>query len=290
MPSLQALCAAGRRPLRVISQPARAVGRGQQVQDPPVAAWAKIAGLEIEQPEKINGRKFRESIEALEPDLCVVVAYGAILTRQLLDVPRLGFINVHASLLPKYRGAAPIQAAIAAGDTEAGVTIMQIEPGLDSGLMLLSRTVPIRRSETTADLGPKLAEAGADLLVDAISRLEFGLIDPEPQDERAATYAPKLTKADGLVSWNLPANEISNRLRAFTPWPGLRAELGGVEVKLLELYVVEIAGDEEPGTILGTEGMAALVRCGDATAAAIRRAQRPGRRPVAGAELIRSFE
>lgn len=290
MPSLQALCAAGRRPERVISQPARAAGRGQQVQDPPVAAWAKIAGLEVEQPEKINGRKFRESIEALEPDLCVVVAYGAILTRQLLDVPRLGFINVHASLLPRYRGAAPIQAAIVAGDSEAGVTIMQIEPGLDSGLMLLSRTVPIRRSETTADLGPKLAEVGAELLVDAISRLEFGLIDPEPQDERAATYAPKLTKADGLVTWNLPANEISNRLRAYTPWPGLRAELGGVEVKLLELYVVEIAGDEKPGTILGTEGMAALVRCGDATAVAIRRAQRPGRRPVAGAELVRSFE
>ena len=244
------------------------------------------------QPAKVNTRRFRESIAALAPDLGVVVAYGAILTRQLLAVPRLGFVNVHASLLPRYRGAAPIQAAIAAGDGTTGVTTMRMEPGLDSGPVLLQREVPILPRETAGELSPRLAAAGAELLVETLRGLERGGVEPRPQDPAAASYAPKLTKADGEVDWGLPAARLCDRLRAFTPWPGLRAELGGEEVKLLGLDPVDpagAAGGEAPGTILGTDGAAVLVRCGGGTAVAVHRAQRPGRGPVTGAELARSL-
>ncbi|MDH3404805.1 MAG: formyltransferase family protein, partial [Acidobacteriota bacterium] len=197
------MCAAGYRPRLVVSQPARPAGRGRRVQDPPLAAWARTAGLDVAQPAKVNTRRFRESIAALAPDLGVVVAYGAILTRQLLAVPRLGFVNVHASLLPRYRGAAPIQAAIAAGDGTTGVTTMRMEPGLDSGPVLLQREVPILPRETAGELAPRLAAAGAELLVETLRGLERGGVEPRPQDPAAASYAPKLTKADGEVDWGL---------------------------------------------------------------------------------------
>ncbi len=288
MPSLQTLCSVGRRPRLVVSQPARPVGREQELQDPPVAAWAKAAGLEVVQPEKVNTRRFRESIAEFEPDLGVVVAYGAILSPRLLEVPRLGFVNVHASLLPKYRGAAPIQAAIANGDTVTGVTIMQVEPSLDSGPILLSKELAIERNETTEQLAPRLAELGAELLVETLDRLEFDLLEPIAQDEALATYAPKLTKADGEAQWSLPATELFNRLRAYTPWPGLTVIWGEERVKLLEILPILDPGDEEPGTILGTEGVAVMVRCGGGTAVAVRGVQRPGRTPVTGVEFARA--
>jgi methionyl-tRNA formyltransferase len=289
VPSLQALCEEGYRPRLVVSQPARPAGRGQRIQDPPVAAWARMAGLDVMQPEKVNTRRFRELIEALEPDLGVVVAYGAILTPRLLEVPSLGFVNVHASLLPKYRGAAPIQAAIADGERVTGVTTMQVEPSLDAGPILLRREVSIHPRETTPELAARLAEAGAELLVDTIGRLDFGLVQPEPQDGFEATYAPKLTKADGDVDWKLPAQALFNRLRAYTPWPGLRGVVGGEEVKLLEFYPVDVPGDQAPGAVLGAEGAAAFVRCGEGTAVAVRLVQRPGRGRTSGAEFVRSL-
>jgi len=288
VPSLIALCAAGVRPLLVVSQPARPVGRGRRIQDPPVAAWAREQGLEVVQPERPRSRSVRESIAALAPDLGVVVAYGEILTRQLLAAPRLGFVNVHASLLPKYRGAAPIQAAIAAGDTVSGVTTMQVEPGLDSGPALLMREVAIGGRETSAELAPRLAQAGAELLVETIEGLERGAIEPRPQNHAEASYSPRLTRADARVDWSLPAEAIHNRLRAFTPWPGVVAEFAGEEIKLLAVDPVERSGDEVPGTVLGTAGESVVVRCGQGTALSVLSAQRPGRRPVTGAELARS--
>ena len=290
VPSLAALCAAGRRPLLVVSQPARPVGRSRRLTDPPVAAWAKAEGLEVAQPERAKGRAFRESIDALALDLGIVVAYGEILTRQLLASPRLGFVNVHASLLPKYRGAAPIQAALAAGDSVTGVTTMQVEPGLDSGPMLLEREVQIASTETSADLAPRLADAGAELLIETLRGLEQGALEPTPQDDTAATYAPRLTRADAKISWGSPAREIFNRLRAYTPWPGIVAPLGGEEVKLLAAEVHDSESDDEPGTILAIEDDAMIMCCGAGTALAVLRAQRPGRRPVTGAELARSLD
>jgi len=274
----------------VVSQPARPVGRGRKIQDPPVAAWAKSEGLAVVQPDRPRSRRFRESISALEPDLGVVVAYGEILTRQLLAAPRLGFVNVHASLLPKYRGAAPIQAAIAAGDAVTGVTTMQVEPGLDTGPVLLSRELAIGSHETTAELTPRLAEAGAELLVETVDLLERGDLEPRPQSDDGASYAPRLTRLDAQTEWDLPADEIHNRLRAFTPWPGAVAELGANTIKLLAVEPIERAGGEAPGTVLEVQDEAAIVRCGQGTALAVLRAQRPGGRPVTGAELARSLD
>jgi methionyl-tRNA formyltransferase len=252
-----------------------------------VVIWARDHGLEVIQPAGARTPDFRRAIEAFAPDLGVVVAYGEILTRQLLGVPRLGFVNVHASLLPRYRGAAPIQAAIAAGDRVTGVTTMQLEPGLDSGPLLLAREVAIGRHDTAADLSPRLAAAGAELLIETLGRLEQGDLEPRPQKDAEATYAPRLTREDGRIEWRLTAGEIENRLRAYTPWPGLVADLGGESVKLLALEPREHAGDEVPGTVLAIDGTAAIVRCGGGTALAVERVQRPGRRPVTGAELVR---
>ena len=269
----------------MVSQPARPVGRRRRVTDPPVAAWAKGEGLEVAQPEGARRRGFRESIDALELDLGIVVAYGEILTRQLLSAPRLGFVNVHASLLPRYRGAAPIQAAIAAGDEVTGVSTMRVEPGLDTGPVFLTLEVAIGARETSAELAPRLARAGAELLIETLDRLEAGTLEAEPQDEAKATYAPRLTRADARVEWNLTAGEIDHRLRAYTPWPGVVAPLGDEEVKLLSAAPATRPGDEAPGTILDIDGEAVVVRCGEGTALAVSRAQRPGRGPVTGAEL-----
>ncbi len=251
-----------------------------------MVAWARAAGLEVLQPERANTRRFRETIAALEPDLGVVVAYGEILTRRLLAVPRLGFVNVHASLLPAYRGAAPIQAAIANGDTVTGVSILQVEPELDSGPLLASKELAIEPGETSEELTPRMAELGAALLVETVDRLEFGLVEPQPQDDAAATYAPKLSREDGEVSWEMPATELHDRLRAYTPWPGVTVEWGGERVKLRSLVPVELPGSEPPGTLLAVEGVAALVRCGGGTAVAVRGVQRPGRTAVTGAEFV----
>jgi len=281
----------------VVSQPARPVGRGRRVQDPPVAARARERGLPVVQPERPSLRRFRESIAEIRPDLGVVVAYGAILTRQLLDVPPLGFVNVHASLLPKYRGAAPIQAAIAAGDAETGVTTMQVGPGLDSGPMLLERRLTIGSDETTGELTPRLADTGADLLLETIERLEQGDLVPRPQTDADATYAGRIDKRDGRVDWTDSATDLVNRLRAFTPWPGLTAPIAGEAVKLMKLSRVEPgdwaadgASPAAPGTVLGLVGDALVIACGFGTAVALEQAQRPGRGVVSGGELSRALD
>jgi methionyl-tRNA formyltransferase len=286
--ALRRLCEAGRAPSLVVSQPARPVGRGHKLQDPPVAAWARDAGLPVLQPEKANTRAVRRAIEAERPDVAAVIAYGEILTRQLLAVPPHGFVNVHASLLPRHRGAAPIQAAIAAGEAVTGVTTMRVEPGLDSGPILLQREIPIGRHETAAELSPRLAEAGAELLLDTLHAMEAGTLAPRPQAESEATYAPRLSRADGRADWSWTAQELYDRLRAYTPWPGLTAELAGDEIKLLRLRVADAATAQPPGRVLGVDGDGVIVSCGGATAVRLERVQRPGRGAVTGAEWARS--
>ncbi|MCZ6727964.1 MAG: methionyl-tRNA formyltransferase [Acidobacteria bacterium] len=290
VPALDALCESGRRPLLVVSQPARPAGRGRELRDPPVASWAKARGLEVVQPAKTRTRRFRQSIEALDLDLAVVAAYGEILTPQLLTAPRFGFVNVHASLLPRYRGAAPIQAAIAAGDEVTGVTIMQVESGLDSGPILLRREVAIVPDETTAELAPRLARAGAALLLATLDRLEVGDLVPHPQDSRLATYAPRLVRRDGIVDWSRTAGALYDLLRAYRPWPGLTAELEGETIKLLAFQpLASVEGEIRIGRVLGTEADAVIVGCGSGTALRLELVQRPGRGPVSGAEWARSL-
>jgi methionyl-tRNA formyltransferase len=229
VPTLEALIAAGHEIVLVVSQPDRPVGRAQELTLPPVKQAALTAGLEVTQPEKIkHNAEFRERLEAIAPDAVVVVAYGRIIPPWMLALPRLGCINLHASLLPKYRGAAPIQWAVAMGETMTGNTTMLLEEGLDTGPILLQRKVPIGPQQTAADLFEVLARDGAPLVVETLAGLDEGTIIPQPQDHSRATLAPLLTREDGHMDFSrYTAKELSNRWRGFQPWPGGFAFLEG---------------------------------------------------------------
>jgi methionyl-tRNA formyltransferase len=283
VPALEALVAAGRRPVLVVTQPARPAGRGRKLVEPPVAVRARELGLEVEAVAKVRAPEFLERLEALAPDLAVVVAFGQIFPRALLDLPRLGCLNVHASLLPRWRGAAPIAAAIAAGDAETGVAVQRMEEGLDSGPVFAARSTPIGAEETAGELGTRLAALGAELLVEVIEDLERGRAVAVPQVDAAATHASKLV---GVRELDLarPADELAREVRAFTPEPGVALTIRGERVKLLGAR----AGGGSPdrtGTVLGIAGAALRVAAGDGTVLEILRAQRPGARPVSGRDL-----
>ena len=221
VPTLTAVIAAGHEVVLVLTQPDRPSGRGMQLVAPPVKVAAMAAGLEVEQPEKIKSNaELRTRLEAIAPDAIVVVAYGRLIPAWMLEMPRLGCINVHGSLLPKYRGAAPIQWAIARGETVTGVTTMLLNEGLDTGPMLLRRELAIGPDQTAADLYPPLAQIGAELLIDTLAGLDAGSIVPVAQEDASATHAPLLTREDGRIDFTRPAQEIYDRWRGFYPWPG----------------------------------------------------------------------
>lgn len=283
VPALEALVEAGRRPVLVVTQPARPAGRGRKLVEPPVAVRARELGLEVEAVAKVRSPEFLERLEGLAPDLGVVVAFGQIFPRALLDLPRLGCLNVHASLLPRWRGAAPIAASIAAGDAETGVAVQQMEEGLDSGPVFASRSTPIGAEETAGELGARLATLGAELLVEVIDELERGRAVAAPQLDAAATHAPKLV---GVRELDLarPADELAREVRAFTPEPGAALTIRGERVKLLGARAGGESTDRA-GTVLGIAGAALRVVAGDGTVLEILRAQRPGARPVSGRDL-----
>lgn len=294
VPTLAAMVAEGFSPLWVTSQPARPVGRRSKLQDPPVAVWAKERGIEVLQPEKIRSREFRARFEAASSDVAVVVAFGQIFRRRILGIPRLGCINLHGSLLPKYRGAAPIQAAIAAGESVTGVTSMSMDVGLDSGPMLLAETLEIGEHETSPQLAERLSEVGAGLMIRTLRRLGAGDLEPTPQDHAAATWAPRLSKEDAVVDWSLEALDLYNRHRAFVPWPGTTSALRDKAVKLLALrpWTGEMPepsrqlDQDLPGTLLVCHDDRLLVRCGSGTILAIETVQVAGRKPVSAADLV----
>jgi methionyl-tRNA formyltransferase len=287
VPTLAALVAAGRAPVRVVAQPARPAGRGHRQMDPPVAAWAREHGLEVAQPERVRHPAFLEEAGALAPDLAVVVAFGQIFPRALLGLPRLGCVNLHASLLPRWRGASPIQAAVAAGDARTGVTTMLMEEGLDSGPILLQEATEIGPDETAGALSSRLAEMGGRLMVETLERLERDGLEPRPQPAEGVTLAPKLTRDSGRADWRLTARELHDRLRAYTPWPGLTAGLRGEPVKILSAEVLdEDAGGAAPGTILGLRGGRLAVACGGGTVLGMGEVQRPGKRALRAADFV----
>lgn len=286
VPTLAALVAAGRVPLRVVTQPARPVGRGRKPQDPPVAAWAREHGLEVVQPERVKAPEFLEEVRSLAPDVAVVVAFGQIFPKALLDIPRLGCVNLHASLLPRWRGASPIQAAVAAGDRRTGVATMLMDVGLDTGPVLLEEETEIGPEETAEDLSRRLAEIGGRLVVHTLDLLDRGELTPRPQAEEGVTYAPRLTRESGRVDWSLAAREIHDRLRAYTPWPGLTAELRGAPVKIVAALVAGDAGDAAPGTLLGLREGHLAVACGGGTALGLTELQRPGKRAQRAADFV----
>lgn len=289
VPTLEALAASGRRPLRVVSQPPRPAGRGRHVQPPPVASAAERLGLPVLYPHRVREPEFLEEIEALEPDLAVVVAFGQIFPARLLAIPRAGCINLHASLLPAYRGAAPIQAAIAAGEDVTGVSTMIMEEGLDSGPVLLQAATPIAEGETAGELSERLARLGADLVLRTLDQLEAGSLTPRPQDSSLATYAPRIVKEAGRVDWERGAEELNRLLRAFTPWPGLSTELRERPLKILDAIPLDppaVTEDGAPGTFLGVVDGRLAVRSGSSSVLGLGRVQRPGRKAVSAVDLV----
>jgi methionyl-tRNA formyltransferase len=239
----------------------------------------------------VRDPEFLSSLQALVPalDVAVVVAFGQIFPRELLALPRHGSVNLHASLLPRHRGAAPIQAALAAGETTTGVTTMLMEAGLDSGPILLQREVAIGPAETAGELAPRLAAIGGDLVVETLPPLLRGELKPRPQDPALATYAPRLTRESGAVDWTLPAATLWHRLRAYTPWPGLTAELRGRPIKLVAAAPLAVSPQPHafPGSYLGLIDGRAVVACGAGTALGLEILQRPGKKPLGAPELIR---
>lgn len=285
VPCLEALLSAGHEVLRVYSQPPRPAGRGYAERPSAVHAFAAERGIPVRTPRTLRDEAEQRDLAALQPDAIVVIAYGLILPQAVLDIPRLGCVNVHASLLPRWRGAAPIQRAILAGDRETGVTIMMMEAGLDTGPVLLERRVPITRETTAASLHDTLAHKGAALIVPALGGLADGSLHPTPQPEDGVTYAAKLSREEGRVDWTATADEIDRQVRAFTPWPGTWFEYGGEKVKLLEAAPVAESGRSPPGTILDADARIACGRGG----LRLLRVQRPGRGPTSGSEFLRGI-
>jgi len=248
----------------VVTQPDKPKGRDLKLTPSPVKVLAEKLKLPVLQPLKARDEQFVGQLRDLKPDLMVVVAYGQILPQALLDVPPHGCLNVHTSLLPKYRGAAPIQRAIAEGELETGVTIMKMDAGLDTGPILSTRHTPILATDDSQILHDRLAQLGADLLLETIAAYVAGRIVPQPQSAEGATYAAKIKKEDGRIDWNLPAIQIGNRLRAFTPWPGaftfLNAEPKPLMLKVWKVEVME--GHGAAGTVLAADKAGIVVGCG----------------------------
>ena len=288
VPTLRALLADSRFHVEaVITQPDRPRGRGLASGQSAVKQLAAVSCVEILQPEKIRAPQVHQWFEAKAPDAVVLIAYGQIIPPPLLAIPRLGWINLHASLLPKYRGAAPIAWAIASGESRTGVTTMQIDAGMDTGPILLRREIEIAPQETAPELSARLAEAGAPLVLESLLALEQGTLRPAPQEHSRATYAPLLKREDGRIHWGLSATALYNRVRAFAPWPGTFADFRG---KRLHLWGRPAAPDytstpeASPGLILHSAGRL-LVSCGSATWLEILDVQPEGRRRMSAREF-----
>lgn len=248
----------------VVTQPDKAKGRGKIITPPPVKVVAEAADLPVLQPTKIKTDEFRIGLLSYHPDLIVVTAYGRILPRSLLELAPMGCINVHGSLLPKYRGAAPIQWTVINGDSEAGVTIMQMDEGMDTGAMLLKASLPTDPEETTGSLFQKIAKLGGDTLLKAISGLKEGSIVPTAQDNSLATIAPMLKKEDGLLDWRKDAVELERRIRGLDPWPTAYGFLAGKRLRFFHPKVVLQSSDAEPGTIVRADKSGMYIACGTA--------------------------
>ena len=282
---LKALLASPHQLLAVYTQPDRPAGRGQKLMPSPVKQLALQHAIPVYQPQTLRDPAAQAELAALKPDLLVVVAYGLILPQVVLDIPRLGCINSHASLLPRWRGAAPIQRAIQAGDDESGVTVMQMEAGLDTGPMLLKVSTPISADDTGGSLHDRLAELGPPAVLQAIAGLAAGNIRGDVQDDRLATYAHKLNKDEALLDWSRPAVELERLIRAFNPWPICHSSLNGAPLKVLAAQLGE--GSGAPGSILAASKDGLTVACGDG-ALRLTRLQLPGGKALNFADLFNS--
>jgi methionyl-tRNA formyltransferase len=289
VPTLDAVVKAGHEVALVVTQPDRAAGRGMGIQASAVKRAALERGLPLVQPDKIkNNAEFREQLERIQPDAIIVVAYGRIIPQWMLDLPRLGNINLHGSLLPKYRGAAPIQWAVANGEVVTGVTTMRLDAGLDTGDMLLAQVVPIGQEETAVDVYGCLAPVGAELMVETLRQLDCGENCPEKQNHALATHAPILTREDGWMDFSRAAQQIYDRWRGFQPWPGAHTTLRGKK-----LIVHSLCPTNHKGVLQGAlmvDGERVFVGCGAETAVELLEVQMEGKRRMSAADFLRGYQ
>ncbi|GIW46467.1 MAG: methionyl-tRNA formyltransferase [Deltaproteobacteria bacterium] len=261
VPSLKALIESGDEVVAVVTQPDKPKGRGLEVTPPPVKTLAQKHGIPVLQPQKIKTEEFLKQLEELKPDIICVVAYGKILPKGILELPKYGCINVHASLLPKYRGAAPINWAIIRGEKVTGITTMKMDEGMDTGDILLQREVPIEDEDTAETLSHKLSLTGAEVLIETLNLLKEGKLKPIPQNHSQATYAPMLKKEDGEIDWGKTAEEIRNLVRGTLPWPGAYTFLDNKILKVYKVRVVE--GQGKPGEVIKSDKETLRVATGE---------------------------
>lgn len=286
VPTLRALLDSRHTVVALVSQPDRARGRGQHVTPTPTKAVALEAGVPVLQPVKLRDEAFLSSIAAVEADLGVVAAYGRILPDALLSIPRLGMINVHGSLLPKYRGAAPVHRAVIAGESLTGITIMRVVTELDAGPMLATTTRPIGPDDTSVEVERDLSEIGARSLIEVVDRLAQGPIVETPQDDQLATFAPKLEKSESPIDWGLPARDIHNRVRGLQPWPMASTTIAGGRVLIHRTQVSDHSSSADAGTIVDANGDAVAVTAGDGIVLQLLVIQPEGRRAMTGREFL----
>ena len=285
LPALRALLNSRHRVIGVLTQPDRPAGRGRELRASPVKLLAQEAHLPLAQPQTLKSPESREDLARWSPDVLVVVAYGLILPPPVLALPHLGCVNIHGSLLPRWRGAAPIQRALLAGDAETGVTIMQLDAGLDTGPMLLECRRPIGSHETAGDLHDALSELGAVALIEALDGLAAGTLKPRAQPAEGVSYAPKLEKAEAPLDWSASAIQLDRQVRAFNPWPIAETRMAGETLRVLQARVAAPTGTEaEPGTLLGLADDGLRVACGEGVLA-VSALQRAGKRPVSAKDF-----
>ncbi|MGB1478213.1 MAG: methionyl-tRNA formyltransferase [Marinobacter salsuginis] len=283
--ALKALIAAGHTIVGVYSQPDRPAGRGRKLQPSPVKQVALDHEIPVFQPETLKTAEAQKQLADLKPDVMIVAAYGLILPKAVLDIPTHGCLNIHASLLPRWRGAAPIQRAIAAGDAETGITIMQMDEGLDTGAMLLKSLTAIDTSDTGGSLHDRLAELGGNAIIKALELLKKGELTGEPQNDDLACYASKLSKTEGHIDWATDATAIERLVRAFNPWPGTYTDLGDQRIRIHEARALVTDSDAFPGTVVHRDRDGIDIACGNGTLR-ITRLQLPGSRAQSVNDLI----
>ncbi|MFU8802798.1 MAG: methionyl-tRNA formyltransferase [Bradymonadaceae bacterium] len=293
VPALEELMASQDEVVGVVTNPDRPSGRGKKMAAPPVKRAAEAAGIEVYQPRRVRTDEAYDHIVARAPDVIVVAAFGQILPARLLQLPTHGCINIHASLLPKYRGAAPINWCIVRGEAETGVTIMQMDVGLDTGPMLMREATPIGAEETAQEVHDRLAAIGAGLIVETMTRIREGRLEATPQDDAQSTYAPMLSKEHGRIDWTAPARDVANLIRGFNPWPGTYALLEGKDgpqrIKFHRARAVAASG--APGQVLEADATTGrlIIACGEGAVSALE-LQVPGRKAMSAGALLRGFE